>query len=218
MFRRGIDVVRSKIKMFAQKKLTLPPGRHKIIILDEADSMTGAAQQALRRTMELYSNSTRFALAANQSTKIIEPIQSRCAVLRYSKLSDQQVLMRLMEVCKAEDVRSPPPHTYAHMWNQEEQTAIVACLRVNSGRVQNAMFAHYFAHYRMQVNSSEDGLEAVLFTAEGDMRQAINNLQSTHSGYGLVNRDNVFKVGPMLPPILCGRVLPARRARADKES
>jgi replication factor C subunit 2/4 len=115
MFRRGIDVVRSKIKMFAQKKLTLPPGRHKIIILDEADSMTGAAQQALRRTMELYSNSTRFALAANQSTKIIEPIQSRCAVLRYSKLSDQQVLMRLMEVCKAEDVRSPPPHTYAHM-------------------------------------------------------------------------------------------------------
>jgi len=57
---RGIDVVRNKIKMFAQKKVTLPPGRHKLIILDEADSMTGAAQQALRRTMEIYSNSTRF--------------------------------------------------------------------------------------------------------------------------------------------------------------
>ena len=58
---RGIDVVRNKIKMFAQQKVTLPPGRHKIIILDEADSMVGGAQQALRRTMEIYSSTTRFA-------------------------------------------------------------------------------------------------------------------------------------------------------------
>ncbi|KAL5082767.1 hypothetical protein RYX36_011188 [Vicia faba] len=74
---RGIDVVRNQIKMFAQKKVTLPPGRHKVVILDEADSMTSGAQQALRRTMEIYSNSTRFALACNTSAKIIEPIQSR---------------------------------------------------------------------------------------------------------------------------------------------
>ena len=54
--------------------------------------MTDGAQQALRRTMELYSNTTRFALACNTSEKIIEPIQSRCAMLRYSKLTDAQVL------------------------------------------------------------------------------------------------------------------------------
>lgn len=65
--------------------------------------MTGGAQQALRRTMEIYSNTTRFALACNQSTKIIEPIQSRCAVLRYTKLTDAQVLSRLLEICKREN-------------------------------------------------------------------------------------------------------------------
>jgi len=83
---RGIDVVRNRIKMFAQQKVTLPPGAHKIVILDEADAMTTGAQQALRRIMEIYSSSTRFALACNISSKIIEPIQSRCAVIRFTKL------------------------------------------------------------------------------------------------------------------------------------
>lgn len=121
---RGIDVVRNRIKTFAQKKVTLPPGRHKIVILDEADSyalsdrihyhysnglptflrMTTGAQQAMRRTMEVYSNTTRFALACNTSNKIIEPIQSRCAILRYSKLKDAEILKRLLEVCEMEKV------------------------------------------------------------------------------------------------------------------
>ena len=69
---------------------------HKIIILDEADSMTAAAQQALRRTMEIYSHSTRFCLACNNSTKIIEAIQSRAAILRYSRLSNENVLECLL--------------------------------------------------------------------------------------------------------------------------
>jgi replication factor C subunit 2/4 len=102
---RGIDVVRNKIKSFAQRKVTLKDGRHKIIILDEADSMTSGAQQALRRTMEIYSNTTRFALACNLSNKIIEPIQSRCAILRYSKLSDAEVMKRLQEIVEMEKVR-----------------------------------------------------------------------------------------------------------------
>lgn len=67
-------------------------------------SMTSGAQQALRRTMEIYSNSTRFALACNTSSKIIEPIQSRCAIVRFSRLSDQEILGRLMVVVEAEKV------------------------------------------------------------------------------------------------------------------
>ncbi|EOD49494.1 Replication factor c subunit 4 protein [Neofusicoccum parvum] len=151
---RGIDVVRNRIKGFAQKKVTLPPGRQKIVILDEADSMTSGAQQALRRTMEIYSSTTRFAFACNQSNKIIEPLQSRCAILRYSRLTDAQLVKRLMLICDAE-----------------------------------------------KVEYSEDGLAALVFSAEGDMRQAINNLQSTHAGFGFVNGDNVFKVVDSPHPI-----------------
>ncbi|KAJ3069605.1 replication factor C subunit 4 [Rhizoclosmatium hyalinum] len=159
---RGIDVVRNRIKMFAQKKVTLPEGRHKIIILDEADSMTPGAQQALRRTMEIYSSTTRFALACNMSSKIIEPIQSRCAILRYSRLSDSQVLKRLTEICQFENVEYVP-----------------------------------------------EGLEAIIFSAEGDMRQAINNLQATHSGFGFVSYDNVFRVCDQPSPEVLGAVIDA---------
>lgn len=67
-------------------------------------SMTEGAQQALRRTMEIYSNTTRFALACNYSEKVIEAIQSRCAILRYSRLTDAQVLARVMQICEKENV------------------------------------------------------------------------------------------------------------------
>lgn len=101
---RGIDTVRTKIKQFAQQTVKLPEGMHKIILLDEADSMTASAQQALRRTMEIYSNTTRFALACNTSSKIIEPIQSRCAVVRFGRLSDADIVSRLEYVLKKEGV------------------------------------------------------------------------------------------------------------------
>lgn len=151
---RGIDVVRNRIKGFAQKKVTLAPGRQKLVILDEADSMTSGAQQALRRTMEIYSATTRFAFACNQSNKIIEPLQSRCAILRYARLTDAQVVRRIMQICEAENVQY-----------------------------------------------SDDGIAALVFSAEGDMRQAINNLQSTQAGFGFVNGDNVFKVVDSPHPI-----------------
>jgi replication factor C subunit 2/4 len=157
---RGIDVVRNKIKMFAQKRVTLPPGRHKVVILDEADSMTAGAQQALRRTMELHSSTTRFALACNTSSKVIEPIQSRCAIVRFARVSDEQMLARLRRVIEREGVTWTP-----------------------------------------------EGLEAVVFTADGDMRQALNNLQATHTGFGDVTPANVFKVCDQPHPVAVRNVL-----------
>uniref|UniRef100_A0A2K5PEV2 Replication factor C C-terminal domain-containing protein n=1 Tax=Cebus imitator TaxID=2715852 RepID=A0A2K5PEV2_CEBIM len=129
----------NKIKMFAQPKVTLPKGRHKIIIQYEAHSMTEGAS----------------ALACNTSDKIIEPIQSHCADLHYPKLTNAQILARLMNVIKKERV----PHT-------------------------------------------DDGLEAIIFTAHGDMRQVRNNLQSTLAGFAFINSENVFMVCEEPHPLL----------------
>ncbi|CCW66004.1 unnamed protein product [Phytomonas sp. Hart1] len=176
---RGLDVVRERIKLFAQTKKTLPGGGqngdpaggialHKIVLLDEADSMTPAAQQALRRTMELYSATTRFAFACNQSSKIIEPIQSRCAIVRFEKLANLDILKRLMHVIQAE-----------------------------------------------KVQYTDDGLEALLYLAEGDLRQAMNALQATHTGYAMVNAENVFKVCDQPHPVLVENILTACLTKKD---
>ena len=102
---RGINVVRDKIKRFAQQKIPLPEGRHKIIILDEADSMTSSAQGSMRVTISDYSNTTRFVLACNDSSKIIEAIQSRCTVLRFGKLSSDDIKERITFVLNNENAK-----------------------------------------------------------------------------------------------------------------
>ncbi len=98
---RGINVVRETIKEFAR---TLPFGgaRFKIIFLDEADALTADAQNALRRTMEKYAATARFILSCNYSSKIIEPIQSRCALFRFKPLSDEQIKERLRYIAEQE--------------------------------------------------------------------------------------------------------------------
>ena len=93
---RGIDVVRNQIKQFAR---TTPLGEatFKILFLDEADALTTAAQAALRRTMETYAQTCRFILSCNYSSKIIDPIQSRCAIYRFKPLAPVAVKE---EVCR----------------------------------------------------------------------------------------------------------------------
>jgi replication factor C subunit 2/4 len=102
---RGIEVVRGRIKAFAQKKVTLPPGKHKIIILDEADSLTADAQAALRRTMETYSRVTRFCIICNYISRIIDPLASRCTKFRFKPLAREAMVARLSEIAAAEGVR-----------------------------------------------------------------------------------------------------------------
>jgi len=87
---RGIDIVRNKVKDFARTK-ALGNVPFKIIFLDECDALTREAQQALRRTMENYTSTCRFILSCNYSSKIIDPIQSRCAVFRFKPLDEQEI-------------------------------------------------------------------------------------------------------------------------------
>ncbi|PGH05461.1 replication factor C subunit 2/4 [Blastomyces parvus] len=114
---RGISIVREKIKDFARMQLSHPPASDsayrekypcppfKIIILDEADSMTQDAQSALRRTMERYSRITRFCLVCNYVTRIIDPLASRCSKFRFKALDGSAAASRLEEIAKMEKLR-----------------------------------------------------------------------------------------------------------------
>ena len=127
---RGIDVVRTKIKNFA-KTAPIGEAEFKIIFLDEADALTSDAQSALRRTMERFSNNCRFILSCNYSSRIIEPIPSRCAVFRFRRLSEEAIRKRLEYIAKDQGL-----------------------------------------------SVTEDGYEALIYVAQGDMRKAVNSLQA----------------------------------------
>lgn len=111
---RGISIVREKVKDFARMQLSNPPLHYKdkypcppykIIILDEADSMTQDAQSALRRTMETYSKITRFCLVCNYVTRIIDPLASRCSKFRFKMLDQGNAKKRLEDIAANENVK-----------------------------------------------------------------------------------------------------------------
>ncbi|MCJ1446896.1 MAG: Subunit of heteropentameric Replication factor C (RF-C) [Stictis urceolatum] len=137
---RGISIVREKVKDFARQQLSNPPPNYtdkypcppyKIIVLDEADSMTQDAQSALRRTMETYSKITRFCLVCNYVTRIIDPLASRCSKFRFKSLDQGSARARLEDIARTEGVRL-----------------------------------------------GEGAVEALITSAEGDLRKAITFLQS----------------------------------------
>ncbi|WP_226011233.1 replication factor C small subunit [Halomicrobium salinisoli] len=142
---RGIDVVRERIKDFA--RTSFGGYEHRIIFLDEADALTSDAQSALRRTMEQFSNNVRFILSCNYSSQIIDPIQSRCAVFRFSPLSDAAV---------ADEIRS---------------------IAAEEG-----------------IEVTDDGVDALVYSADGDMRAAINGLQGAAATGDVVDEEAVFAV------------------------
>ncbi|KAI9221877.1 P-loop containing nucleoside triphosphate hydrolase protein [Blastocladiella britannica] len=130
---RGISVVRDKIKNFARtvvsrapENSTFPVPPYKIIILDEADSMTPDAQAALRRVIENHSSVTRFCLICNYVTRIIEPLASRCAKFRFVSLEAQEIKNRLRFICDKENVKI-------------DDTAIEAMMQVSEGDMRKAV-------------------------------------------------------------------------------
>lgn len=149
---RGIEVVRNNIKNFAR---TMPIGNaaFKIIFLDEADALTDAAQSALRRTMERYSGTCRFILSCNYSSKIIEPIQSRCSVYRFKALSYDAIAARIRYIA-----------------DQEGLTI------------------------------SEEVIRAINYVAMGDMRRAVNAVQSAAVLSDELRPEMIYEITAMARP------------------
>lgn len=104
---RGIDVVRNQIKQFARTS-PLGSAEFKILFLDEADALTTDAQAALRRTMESYAQNCRFILSCNYSSKIIDPIQSRCAIYRFRPISPEAVKEEIRRIATCEKLTVTP--------------------------------------------------------------------------------------------------------------
>lgn len=143
---RGIDVVREQIKNFASTTSVFGPGlaqrdgqgaaKYKLIILDEADSMTQTAQAALRRIIEKYTKNVRFCLICNYATRISPAIQSRCTKFRFRPLDVQLIRARLDYIIRAENVHIEP-------------SAVDAILRISNGdmrRVLNVLQGCSLAH------------------------------------------------------------------------
>jgi len=142
---RGIDVIRDRVKSFA--RTSFGGYEYRVIFLDEADALTSEAQSALRRTMEQFSNNVRFILSCNYSSQIIDPIQSRCAVFRFSPLGDPAIEEQVHRIAKSEGIEI-----------------------------------------------TEDGVEALIYVAGGDMRKAINGLQAASVTGEVVDEDAVFEI------------------------
>jgi replication factor C subunit 3/5 len=135
---RGINSVRDEIKGFAEK-MTINNKGVKIIILDEADSMTFDAQFALRRIIEKYSDNTRFCLICNYENKIIKPIKSRCVDIRFYPIKETIIEDKLKNICTLENIKY-----------------------------------------------TSSGLKTIAKISNGDMRKAINTLQSLHSSSDII--------------------------------
>jgi len=150
---RGIDVVRGKIKDFAR---TSPLGDYafKIIFLDEADALTSEAQAALRRTMERFSR-CRFIFSVNFSSKIIEPLQSRCAVFRFKPLRSEEVKKYVERVAKNEGIEI-----------------------------------------------TSEGMKALTYIAQGDLRKATNLLQVGAAKEGKLTEETLYKLSSYPDPKL----------------
>jgi len=189
---RGIDVVRNKIKDFAR---TIPLGEHsfKIIFLDESDALTPDAQNALRRTMERYTSTCRFILSCNYSSKIIPPIQSRCALFRFRPLNSKDMTKRLKYIAEREGVKL-------------EDGAIEAIIYISEGDMRMAInILQAVSSFGETVNAEKvyeiagtarpsDIRDMIDMTLKGNFIEAREKLENLLTNYGISGLDVIKQI------------------------
>jgi replication factor C small subunit len=186
---RGLESIRNKVKQFARAS-PLGGATFKVIFLDEADALTSDAQGALRRIMEQYSQTCRFILSCNYSSKVIEPIQSRCAVFRFRPLADDQISSQIIAISKEEKVTL-------------EKDAVDAIVHVSLGDMRKAITALQVAAsldphitraliYETTATAPPEELHGFLLSCKRDgFHPARRRLQELLDLYGLAGTDFV---------------------------
>ena len=144
---RTLEFINTTVSYFCKKKKNLPDNKYKLIIFDEADNITRKAQNLLANIMEEHHYNTRFAFTCNDSTKLIESIQSRCMILKFLNMTDENIKKKLEYICNKENIEY-----------------------------------------------DDEGLKELIHISNGDIRCAINNLESIYFGYKLVTKENVNKI------------------------
>ena len=189
---RGIDIIRVKVKDFARTR-AIGDVPFKIIFLDECDALTREAQQALRRTMENYTNTCRFILSCNYSSKIIDPIQSRCAVFRFKPLEQKDMFLIIDRIAKEEHLKI----------TEKAREALVEISEGDCRRMENilqscaAMEKHIDEEivYSMAAVAKPKEIGEVLKLAlENKFVEARNKLLDVMLNYGLAGIDVIKQI------------------------
>lgn len=184
---RGIAIIRGKIKNFAR---TAPIGKNKfkIIFLDEADSLTHDAQAALRRTIEKYTHICRFILSVNYSSKIIEPIQSRCTVFRFGPIKPDDVKKYMRKIASQEKLEITPDGLETLIFiSRGDLRKAINVLQVGAS-VNKKITAELL--YETSATAKPEDVKSLINTAlTGNFMAARNQLYDLLIKYGLSGED-----------------------------
>ena len=196
---RGIDVVRGRIKDFA-RSVSMGSAKFKLIFLDESDALTSDAQNALRRTMEASSSVTRFILSCNYSSKIIEPIQSRCAIFRFLPLRKEDVNKMIEHVVKEEGLKMDENAKEAIYYVSEGDMR--RALNVLQGA---AMHSTHITESQVHKISSrakpKEVREMIEYSLKGEFQNARSALDKLIVSYGLAGEDILLQVYREVPSL-----------------
>ncbi|HLC60401.1 MAG TPA: replication factor C small subunit [Candidatus Nanoarchaeia archaeon] len=189
---RGIDIIRNKVKDFARTR-AIGDVPFKIIYLDECDALTREAQQALRRTMENYTQTCRFVLSANYSSKIIDPIQSRCVVFRFKRLDKKEIFEIIDNIAKEEKLKIDDKAKEALYEVSEGDCRKLENILQSAGAIENHI-TEDLVHSMASIAKPKEIKEVLELALKNKFIDARNKLLDLMLTYGLAGSDVIKQI------------------------